>query len=89
MTKTRIEYIKEQIADKKERLALYRQMERNILEGLPQSYGIGTRSVSRYSMSLDDLMNAIATLEKELDNLENMLAGSNRRRAVGVVPRDW
>lgn len=87
--KSRTVILQEQLADKQERLRLYKAMEKNILEGAPQSYGISTRNVSRYNMTLPDLRAAIKTLEEEIAGIEAELAGSGRRKAVGVLIRDW
>lgn len=49
-----------------------------------QQYSIGSRSLTR--LDIAKLMEEIRTTENEIDELENMLAGGRRRRAVGVVP---
>lgn len=49
-----------------------------------QQYSIGSRSLTR--LDIAKLMEEIRTTENEIDELENMLAGGGRRRAVGVVP---
>ncbi len=49
-----------------------------------QQYSIGSRSLTR--LDLAKLAEEIRTVESEVDELENMLAGGTRRRAVGVVP---
>ena len=59
-----------------------------LLNGQVQSYTIGSRSLTRFD--LNDLMGMIKELEKEIDELETAIAnGGKRRRAVGVIPRDW
>ena len=59
-----------------------------LLLGRVQSYTIGSRSLSRFD--LPDLEETIANLEKEIDELENAIAnGGRRRKAIGVVPRDF
>lgn len=58
-----------------------------LLSGQVKSYGMGSRNLTR--LDLPQLEETIAKLEKEVDNLENMLAtGGKRRKAVGIVPRD-
>ena len=57
-----------------------------LLQGGVKSYGIGTRTLTR--LDLPQLENTIKSLEKEVEELENALAGNKRRRAVGVIPRD-
>lgn len=58
-----------------------------LLTGQVQSYAIGTRNLTR--LNLSELKETISTLEKEIDELEAVLQGGGRRKAVGVVPRDW
>jgi hypothetical protein len=58
-----------------------------LLSGQVQSYAIGSRNLTR--LDLDTLKQHISTLEKEIDELEAVLQGRSRRKAVGIVPRDW
>ena len=58
-----------------------------LLSGQVQSYAIGSRNLTR--LNLSELKETIDTLEKEIDGLEEMLRGGKRRKAVGIVPRDW
>ena len=58
-----------------------------LLSGQVQSYAIGSRNLTR--LNLTELKETIDTLEKEIDGLEEMLRGGKRRKAVGIVPRDW
>lgn len=58
-----------------------------LLSGQVQSYAIGSRNLTR--LNLPDLEETIAKLEKEIDALEEVLRGGKRRKAVGVIPRDW
>ena len=58
-----------------------------LLSGQVQSYAIGSRNLTR--LNLPDLEETIAKLEKEIDTLEEQLRGGGKRKAVGVVPRDW
>lgn len=58
-----------------------------LLRGQVQSYTIGSRNLTKFD--LDELRNTVNKLEKEVDELETVLAGGKRRRAVGVIPRDW
>ncbi len=67
------------------RLDLYLKREAEMLSGGVQSYGVGTRNASRYNTDLAEIRRAITDLQNEIDELS---AGS-RRKAVGVVPRDW
>lgn len=72
-----------------ERLELYYEKEKALLsdEGV-QSYTIGSRTVSRYQYSTN-IKNQIEELERQREELENLLAGIRPRKAVAVVPRDW
>ena len=58
-----------------------------LLNGQVQSYTIGSRNLTR--LNLSELKETIATLEKEIDELEAVLRGGGRRKAVGIIPRDW
>ena len=59
-----------------------------LLSGQVKSYSIGSRNLTRFD--LPQLEETIAKLEKEIDDLEAAISGSGKRRkAVGVVPRDW
>ena len=81
---TEFEKAKE-IEQLKERLKLYYQREKEMLDGGVQSYGIGTRNVSRYQTDLTAIRTAIKDIKNEIEELEN----KSKRKAVGVVPRDW
>ncbi len=86
MTKADIE---KQITEKRERLSLYYAREKEMLSGGVQSYGVGTRNLARYNTDLSTVRKAIKELEDEIKELEALLTNKKRRRAVGVVPRDW
>lgn len=58
-----------------------------LLSGQVQSYAIGSRNLTR--LDLEKLKAEIDALEKEIDELTAALNGGYRRRAVGVIPRDW
>lgn len=58
-----------------------------LLSGQVQSYTIGSRNLTR--LNLSELKETINTLEKEIDELEQVLRGGSRRKAVGIVLRDW
>ena len=57
-----------------------------LAKGGVQSYTIGSRSLTKFDLA--GLMDEIRKLENEVDELENLLNGSRRRKAVGVIPRD-
>ena len=79
----------EKLETDRERLKLYRAKEKQMLEDSVQSYTVGTRSLRKYDMDLSNIRSAIKELEREIDQLESQLDGSNARKAVGVIPRDW
>ena len=58
-----------------------------LLNGQVQSYSIGSRNLTK--LDLTKLREEIAYHQKEIDGLTAELNGQRRRRAVGVVPRDW
>lgn len=58
-----------------------------LLRGQVQSYAIGSRNLTKFD--LPKLRAEIKELEKEVDALTAELNGGRRRKAVGVVPRDW
>lgn len=86
MTKTQIKRKLEKI---NERLGYYYEKEKALLtkDGV-QSYTIGPQTVSRYQYTAN-ILSQIEQLEKERDNLENLLSGSSAHKSVAVVPRDW
>lgn len=81
--------IETQLTTAKTRLDLYLKREAEMLDGGVQSYGIGTRNVTRYNTDLSQIRAAISQLKKEIAYLEGQLGGQKPRKAVGVVPRDW
>ena len=86
MTQTTLQ---ERLEIAKTRLDLYIKRETEMFDGGVQSYGLGTRNVTRYNTDLAQIRAAIAELKKEIASLEGQLAGQKPRKAVGVVPRDW
>ena len=58
-----------------------------LLNGQVKSYAIGSRNLTKFD--LPQLEETIRKLEKEIDGLNAQLNGGGRRKAVGVVPRDW
>lgn len=59
-----------------------------LLKGQVQRYTIDNRELTKFD--LPDLWDTITELEKEVDGLEAALNGSGKRRkAFGVVPRDF
>lgn len=66
-----------------------REAIKNILTGKAQSYGIGTRNVSRYGMTLSELRAHLTEIEKRIAELEAALATKTGGRRFGYefVPR--
>lgn len=81
--------INEQLTSARQRLELYYKREAEMLDGGVQSYGLGTRNVTRYNTDLSQIRAAISEIKKEIAALEAQLNGGKARKAVGVVPRDW
>lgn len=80
--------IKSRLEVKKAQLEAANKAYTALLSGQVQSYGIGSRNLTRFD--LPKLEDSIKKLENEVDSLENQLAGGGRKRkAVGVVPRDF
>lgn len=57
-----------------------------LISGQVQSYSIGSRSLTKFDIT--KLREEIKQLEMEIDQLEGMLEGGSRRKAVRVIPRD-
>lgn len=72
---------------KKTRLALYYKQEEKMLTDGVQSYGIGSRNLTRYNTDLAQVRTAIEKLEGEIKELEGLISGTKSRKAVGVIPR--
>lgn len=58
-----------------------------IADGGVQSYSIGSRSLTKHD--LEKIRAEIAEHDKSISELTAALNGRGRRRAVGIVPRDW
>ena len=58
-----------------------------LLNGQVKSYTIGSRNLTKFD--LPQLEETIAKLEKEIDGLTAQINGGGRRKAAGVIPRDW
>ena len=72
-----------------ERLELYYEAERAILDGA-QSYTIGTRSLTRANLAeITDMIAALETTVAEDEAALEAGGRGGRRRSVGVYLRDW
>lgn len=80
--------LQEQLQEKKERRQLYLDRERVMLKGGVQSYGIGTRNLSRYNTDLAQIRAVIKELDAELEELENILSEEPARKRVSLIFRD-
>ena len=58
-----------------------------LVDGGVQSYSIGGRSLTKFD--LETIRGEINQHEKAIGELSALLNGGKRRKAVGVVPRDW
>lgn len=58
-----------------------------IAEGGVQSYSIGSRSLTKHD--LQRIREEIAGHDKKIAELTAALRGKRRRKALGIVPRDW
>lgn len=79
--------LREQYEFRKSALKEARKAYLALLSGQVQSYTIGSRNLTR--LDLDKLGENIRRLEKELAEIEAALKGGGKRKAVGVIPRDW
>lgn len=79
--------LKERLEFRRTSLKAAREAYVALLSGQVQSYTIGSRTLTR--LDLEKLKAEIDGLEKKIDELTAALNGGHRRRAVGVVPRDW
>lgn len=58
-----------------------------LADGGVQQYSIGSRSLTKFDLT--KIREEIEYHEKKMAELEALLSGGKRRKAVGVVPRDW
>jgi len=83
----KIERYKKELEVKETRLKNLLEMEERMLTGSAQSYSLGSRSKTNYSMSLSEIGEAIDKLEEEIRELENLISGARNRKVVSVIPR--
>ena len=88
MNETKKQRLEAQLQEKKERRKLYIERERVMLTGGVQSYGIGTRNLSRYNTDLSQIRAVIKELDAEIEELENLLSEDPARKRVSLVYRD-
>ena len=88
MTEEQKQRIEGEIAEKKERRKFYLEREKTMLTGGAQSYGIGSRNLTRYTTELSQIRAAIKELDAEIKELEAKLDNQPSRKRVGLVFRD-
>ena len=71
----------------KESLAALRKAYLALLDGEVKAYKLKDRELTM--LDLPSLFKEIKEAEQRVVELENQLAGGSRRKAVGVIPRDW
>lgn len=82
------ETLQQRLEIKRTQLAAAYEAYTALLSGQVKSYQIGSRELTRFD--LPQLEDSIKKLENEVDNLEEQIrSGGKKRKAVGVVPRDF
>ena len=79
--------MQEKITFHKAALAALRTAYLALAEGGVQSYSIGSRSLTKFDLS--KISDEMASHENMINELTALMNGRGRRRAVGIVPRDW
>lgn len=87
MTQSKKIELQARLEFRKEALSKLRAAYLALLDGGVKHYLIGDRQLTR--LDIEKLSKEIAEAEKEVDELESLLAGAARRKAVGMVPRNW
>lgn len=82
---TRTEKIKKLDELRKDR-ELASQAMRDIAAGKKQSYGVGTRNATAYSMTIGELRAWRKQIDQEIAELEGELAGRGRRHYINFRP---
>lgn len=84
---TKITKYQAELETKQRRLELYYKQEEKMLTDGVQSYGLGSRSLTRYNADLADIRDAIDKLEEEIEELEGLVSGTKSRKVRSVIPR--
>lgn len=79
--------IKARLDFEKSRLAKLREAYLALLDGGVKSYRLDDRGLTKFDIGT--LASEIKAAENEVDELTSLLEGGGRRKAVGVVIRDW
>lgn len=82
-----IEKYQAELERKQTRLDLYYKQEEKMLTDGVQSYGLGSRSLTRYNADLADIRSAIEKLEEEIRELKGLVSGTKSRKVRSVIPR--
>ncbi len=82
-----IEKYQAELEIKQRRLDLYYKQEEKMLTDGVQSYGLGSRSLTRYHAELADIRSAIEKLEDEIRELKGLVSGTKSRKVKSVIPR--
>lgn len=85
--KKRIETIEKKLAFRRRMLDRLYEAYEAIVSGRVKSYMIDDRQLT--NIDIDDIAAEIRKLEEEIDELEALLDGGGRRKAVGVIPMNW
>ena len=84
MTKTEMQ---EKITFHRMALASLRAAYLALADGGVQSYSIGSRSLTKFDLA--KISEEIKSHEKAINELNALMNGRGRRKAVGIVPMDW
>ena len=85
--KKRIETIEKKLAFRRRMLDRLYETYEAIVSGRVKSYMIDDRQLT--NIDIDDIAAEIRKLEEEIEELEALLDGGGRRKAVGVIPMNW
>ena len=88
MNEERKKVLREKLVTKRADLQLYREMQAKMLKGGTQSYGIGSRSASKYQMSLSEIRKTIKEHEEEISDIEKVLGGGKPLKTFSIIPCD-
>ena len=85
--KKRMETIRSKLAFRKKMLQKLYDAYEALVTGGVKAYMIDDRQLTR--LDIDKLAEEIRRLEEEIDEMEDLLNGGGRRKAVGVIPMNW
>lgn len=85
--KKRIETIEKKLSFRRRMLDRLYEAYEAIVSGRVKSYMIDDRQLT--NIDIDDIAAEIRKLEEEIEELEALLDGGGRRKAVGVIPMNW